>query len=104
MYAMVDFGGNQYKVAPGEKILVLNLHQDAGAIIENTNVMLVSDDNNIVSVGKPYLSSAKVTLEVVKNFKGDKVIVFKKKRRKGYKVKRGFRPQYTQLKVLSITK
>jgi len=103
MYAMIDFGGNQYKVVPGEKVLVYNLDKEAGELFENTNVLLVSDGEN-VSVGKPYLSNAKVKLEVIKNMKGHKVIVFKKRRRKTSKVKRGFRQSYTQLKVLEIIK
>jgi len=103
MYAMIDFGGNQYKVVPGEKVLVYNLNKEAGELFENTNVLLVSDGEN-VSVGKPYVANAKVKLEVVKNFKGDKVIVFKKRRRKTSKVKKGFRQSFTQLKVIEIIK
>ena len=103
MYAMIDFGGNQIKVVPGEKVLVFNLNREAGEVFENTNVLLVSDDDNVL-IGKPYVEKASVKLEVVKNFKGKKLIVFKKRRRKASKVKRGFRPSFTQLKVLEINK
>jgi large subunit ribosomal protein L21 len=103
MYAMIDFGGNQLKVVPGEKVLVYNLNKEAGEFIENKNVLLFSDGEN-VSVGKPYLTDVTVKLEVVKNFKGKKVIVFKKRRRKTSKVKNGFRQSFTQLKVLEIVK
>jgi len=103
MYAMIDFGGNQIKVVPGEKVLVFNLNREAGEVFENTNVLLVSDDENVL-IGKPYVEKASVKLEVVKNFKGKKLIVFKKRRRKASKVKRGFRPSFTQLKVLEINK
>lgn len=103
MYAMIDFGGNQLKVVPGEKVLVYNLNKEAGELIENTNVLLFADGEN-VSVGKPYLTDVKVKLEVIKNFKGAKVIIFKKRRRKGSKVKNGFRQSFTQLKVLEIVK
>ena len=103
MYAMIDFGGNQVKVVPGEKILVFNLNKEPGEIFENTNVLLVSDNDNVV-VGKPYIEKTLVKLEVVKNFKGKKLMVFKKRRRKSSQVKRGFRPSFTQLKVLEIVK
>lgn len=103
MYAMIDFGGNQIKVVPGEKVLVFNLNREAGEVFDNTNVLMVSDDGD-VAIGKPYVEKASVKLEVVKNFKGKKLIVFKKLRRKASKVKRGFRPSFTQLKVLEINK
>lgn len=103
MYAMIDFGGNQVKVVPGEKVLVFNLNREDGEVFENTNVLLVSDDESVV-VGKPYVEKAMVKLEVVKTFKGKKLMVFKKRRRKSSKVKRGFRPTFTQLKVLEINK
>ena len=74
-----------------------------GELIENKNVLLFSDDQNVF-VGKPYLTDVTVKLEVVKNYKGKKVIVFKKRRRKTSKVKNGFRQSFTQLKVLEITK
>ena len=72
-------------------------------IMQRTKGEFVSDGEN-VSVGKPYVANAKVKLEVVKNFKGDKVIVFKKRRRKTSKVKKGFRQSFTQLKVIEIIK
>lgn len=103
MYAMIDFGGNQLKVVPGEKVLVYNLNKKEGELVENTNVLLFSDGEK-VSIGKPYLTDVKVKLEVVKNFKGKKVVVFKKRRRKTSKVKNGFRQSFTQLKVLEIVK
>ncbi|MGI6393144.1 MAG: 50S ribosomal protein L21 [bacterium] len=101
MYAMIDLGGNQLKVTPGENVFVYNLNKEEGEVVENTNVLLFSDGQNI-SIGKPYLTDVKVKLEVVRNFKGKKTIVFKKRRRKGSKVKRGFRQSFTELKVLEI--
>lgn len=103
MYAMINFGGTQYKAVTGEKLFVDNLNKEIGEIFENTNVMLLSEESG-VTVGKPYIDNAKVKLEVLNNFQGDKVIIFKKRRRKGYKVKRGFRPQLTKLRVLEISK
>ncbi|HQJ60809.1 MAG TPA: 50S ribosomal protein L21, partial [bacterium] len=61
MYAMIDFGGNQLKVVPGEKVLVYNLNKKEGELVENTNVLLFSDGEN-VSIGKPYLTDVKVKL------------------------------------------
>ncbi len=103
MYAMIDFGGNQIKVVPGEKVRVFNLNKDEGEVLENKNVLLVSDGDDI-SVGKPYVENAVVKLKVLRNFKGEKIIVFKKRRRKASKVKRGFKPSYTELQVIEITK
>jgi large subunit ribosomal protein L21 len=103
MYAMIDFGGNQLKVIPGTKVRVFNLNKEEGETIENKNVLLVADGEEI-SVGKPYVENAVVKLQVLRNFKGTKIIVFKKRRRKASKVKRGFRPSYTELKVLEILK
>ena len=103
MYAMIDFGGNQLKVVPGAKVRVFNLNKEEGETIENKNVLLVADGEEI-SVGKPYVENAVVKLQVLRNFKGTKLIVFKKRRRKSSKVKRGFRPSYTELKVLEILK
>ena len=103
MYAMIDFGGNQLKVVPGQKVKVFNLNKEEGETIENKNVLLFADGED-VAVGKPYLENVTVKLEVVRNFKGKKLIVFKKRRRKSSKVKRGFRPSYTELQVLEIVK
>jgi ribosomal protein L21 len=103
MYAMIDFGGNQLKAVPGEKVSVYNLNKKEGELVENKNVLLFADDDNVM-VGKPYLNDVTVKLEVVKNYKGKKVIVFKKRRRKTSKVKNGFRQSFTQLKVLEIVK
>ena len=88
MYAMIDFGGNQLKAVPGEKVSVYNLDKKEGELVENKNVLLFADGENVM-VGKPYLSDVTVKLEVVKNYKGKKVIVFKKRRRKTSKVKNG---------------
>jgi len=104
MYAMIDIGGNQLKAVKGEKLIVNNLNKEVGYVFENEQVMLVAEENGNIVVGKPYVSGAKVKLEVVENYKGDKVIVFKKRRRKGSKVKRGFRQSLTELKVVEIVK
>ncbi len=103
MYAMLDLNGNQIKVVPGEKVIVDNLNREDGETFENTNVMLLSDGED-VRVGKPYLENVTVKFEVVRSFKGEKRIVFKKRRRKSSKVKRGSRPYLTKLQVVEIVK
>ena len=104
MYAMISVNGDQLKAVPGKEITVFNLNKEIGTIIENDKVMLLSDDEGNVSVGKPILENVKVKLEVVENYKGKKVIVFKKRRRQASKVKRGFRQHLTTLKVVEIVK
>ncbi len=102
MYAMIKIGGGQVKVVPGEMITVDNLNKEDGEVIENRDVMLVADGDS-VTVGTPYVANASVKLKVVKNFRGKKVIAFKKRRRKSSKVKRGFRRHLTMLEVVEIT-
>ena len=102
MYAMINVAGDQVKVVPGETITVNNLGKEHGEVIENREVMLLVNGDD-VSVGTPYLQGVTVTLKVVDNFKGKKVIAFKKRRRKASKVKRGFRQSLTTLEVVEIT-
>ena len=104
MYAMIDISGDQVKAVTGSRIVVNNLNKEVGEVIENDRVMLVSDGEGDVVVGKPYVENAKVKLEVVSNYLGKKVLVFKKRRRKSSKVKRGFRQSFTELKVVEIIK
>ncbi len=103
MYAMVDFGGIQFKAVPGTKIFVDNQNRQNGEVFEHTKVLLVADGDEI-KVGRPYVEGARVKLEVIDTFKGKKVIVFKKRRRKGSKVKKGHRSLITALKVVEIVK
>ena len=98
---MIDFGGNQLKAVPGEKVSVYNLDKKEGELIENKNVLLFSDDQNVF-VGKPYLTDVTVKLEVIKNYKGKKVIVFKKRRRQGYKRKNGHKQELSVVKIVDI--
>jgi len=104
MYAIINMNGNQLKAVPGEKLVVDNLNKEVGAILENSEVMLLTGDDGSVVVGKPFVDNVKVKLEVLDNYKGKKVIVFKKRRRQSSKVKRGFRRSLTQLKVVEIVK
>ncbi len=103
MYAVVNFGGNQVKAVPGAKIFVDAQHKEIGEVFENTEVLLLADGDTII-VGKPHVANAAVKFEVLDNFKGDKVMVFKKKRRKGYRRKKSHRAQVTALKVVDIRK
>ena len=98
MYAIVEIGGKQFKVAEGDTIYVPRLKDDVGANVTFDRVLLTSGDGG-VSVGAPTVGGASVTAEVLGHVKGDKVIVFKKKRRKGYRVKNGHRQPYTQIKI-----
>jgi large subunit ribosomal protein L21 len=101
MYAIIKNGGKQYKVQEGDYINLDKLDASPKEKIEVTEVLAVN--NGEMKVGAPFVDGAKVELEVVTDGKDAKVITFKKRRRKDSKVKRGFRRQYTRVKVLSIT-
>lgn len=103
MYAVINLNGDQLKAVPGVNLVANNLNKEVGTIIEDAPVMLLDNDSEVL-IGSPYLENVKVRLEVVENYKGKKVVVFKKRRRKGSKVRRGFRQHLTQLKVLEILK
>tara|TARA_R110002020_G_scaffold470007_1_gene695473 strand:- start:1210 stop:1962 length:753 start_codon:yes stop_codon:yes gene_type:complete len=102
MYAIVEIAGQQFKVAKDQKIYVNRLAEDEGASVSFDKVLLAHDGDN-VSLGAPAINGASVGAKVVKHLKGDKVIVFKKKRRKGYRVKNGHRQSLTQLEILEIS-
>ena len=103
MYAIVEIKGQQFKVEEGNKLYVHHIQNATeGATIEFDKVLLVEKDGN-VTVGTPTVSGAKVVLEVVNPLvKGDKVIVFKMKRRKEYRKKNGHRAQFTQVLVKQV--
>jgi large subunit ribosomal protein L21 len=101
MYAIVEIAGQQFKVEKDQQIFVHRLDSKEGAKVEFDNVLLI-DNKGKVNVGAPAISGAKVTAKVLDHVKGDKVIVFKKKRRKGYRVKNGHRQSFTQIEIQSI--
>ena len=101
MYAIVEIAGQQFKVEKDQQIFVHRLEEKEGAKVEFDNVLLI-DNNGKVNVGAPAISGAKVTAKVLDHVKGDKVVVFKKKRRKGYKVKNGHRQSFSQIEIQSI--
>jgi large subunit ribosomal protein L21 len=101
MYAIVDIAGKQFKVEKDQKLYVHRLTEDEGKSVSFDNVMLL-DDSGKVNVGTPSIKGASVNAKVLQHLKGDKVIVFKKKRRKGYKVRNGHRQYLTQIQIESI--
>ncbi|WP_196891004.1 50S ribosomal protein L21 [Aureivirga marina] len=101
MYAIVEIAGQQFKVSKDQKIFVHRLQDEVGANVAFDKVYLV-DNNGQVTIGAPAIDGAKVTATVLDHLKGDKVIVFKKKRRKGYKVKNGHRQLFTQIQINGI--
>ena len=103
MYAIVDIAGKQLRVSKDQEVLTPKLSQEVGEKVEFDKVLLI-DDNGKVSVGDPILKKAKVSGKIVDHGKGDTILVFKKKRRKGYKVKNGHRQGYTTVMIDSISK
>jgi len=101
MYAIVEIAGQQFKVEEGKQIFVHRLEGNEGDTLEFDKVLLKADGDK-VNVGTPTLKS-KVSVKIVEHLKGDKVIVFKKKRRKGYKVKNGHRQYLTKVSVEKIS-
>ena len=101
MYAIVDIAGQQFKVEAGKKIYVNRLKDEPGASVSFDKVLL-TDNDGAVKVGTPYVDGASVKATVIEHLKGNKVIVFKKKRRKGYDKKNGHRQCLTQIKIESI--
>ncbi|WP_340067116.1 50S ribosomal protein L21 [Ascidiimonas aurantiaca] len=101
MYAIVEIAGQQFKVQKDQKVYVHRLAEEEGKPVSFNHVLLL-DDNGNVTIGAPAIDGASVEAKVLKHLKGDKVIVFKKKRRKGYKVKRGHRQFLTQIHIEDI--
>ena len=102
MYAVFRTGGKQFRAEPGKKIRVPSLDVEPGESISFDDVLLTSDGKE-VQVGAPLLDGAKVTAEVVRHGRDKKIIVFKRKRRKGYRRKQGHRQGFTELRVDEIT-
>jgi len=101
MYAIVEIAGQQFKVAKDQKVFVNRLAIEEGKKVSFDNVLLIGDGNK-VTVGAPAINGAQVGAKVVQHLKGDKVIVFKKKRRKGYRVKNGHRQSLSEIVIESI--
>lgn len=101
MYAIVEIAGQQFKVAKDQKVFVHRLKEDEGTDVSFDKVLLFADGDNI-TLGAPAIDGASISAKVVKHLKGDKVIVFKKKRRKGYRKKNGHRQYLTELQIGDI--
>ena len=101
MYAIIESGGHQHKVLPGETIRVQKIEAENGKEISLDRVLLVSKEENI-SVGEPFVKNALVKAEIQGDEKGAKDLIFKKKPRKGHKKLRGHRQNYTVLKITDI--
>ncbi|GAK96011.1 LSU ribosomal protein L21p [Nonlabens tegetincola] len=102
MYAIVEIAGQQFKIEKDQKLFVHRLQEDEGATINIDKVLLVGDGDNI-TLGAPVIEGAFAEAKVLSHLKGDKVIVFKKKRRKGYKKKNGHRQYLSEIQISSIS-
>ena len=102
MYAIIRTGGKQYQVAAGDTLRVEKLKGNVGDTVELSDVLLVADGEDI-KIGQPVVEGASVVAEIAEQGKAKKVLVFKMKRRKGYRVKRGHRQQYTALTIEEIS-
>ena len=102
MYAIVDIAGQQFKVEKDQKIFVNRLDGEEGAKVEFTDVLLV-DTDGAISIGEPLVTGAVVNATILTHARGEKVKIFKKKRRKGYQKETGHRQDLTQLKIEGIT-
>ncbi len=102
MYAIVDIAGHQFKIQKDQKLFVNRLENEAGSDIEFDQVLLLADEENI-RVGAPTVEGVTVKAKVLEHVKADKIIVFKKKRRKGYQKKNGHRQPMTQIQIEEIS-
>lgn len=102
MYAIVEIAGQQHKVVKDQVIFVHRLEGEEGSTVELNNVMLLDNDGE-VTIGLPTVTGAVVTAKILSHLRGDKVIVFKKKRRKGYQKSNGHRQYLTRLQIDAIT-
>jgi large subunit ribosomal protein L21 len=103
MYAIVEIAGKQFKVTQDQQLYTPQLNVEAGSSVTFDKVLLVEDGDN-VAIGVPTVIGVKVTGKVLDHVRGDKIIVFKKKRRKGYKKTQGHRQDYTKVLIESIVK
>ena len=101
MYAIVDIAGKQMRVEENDKIVVPRLEGEQGSTVSFEKVLLIADDGK-VKIGQPIVKGVRVEASILDHGKGKKIIVFKKKRRKDYKVKRGHRQLYTEIKIEKI--
>ena len=101
MYAVIETGGKQYRVQPGETVVVETLPGESGDAVTFNRVLLISDDES-VAVGRPIIDGARVTGQIVEQTLGEKLTVYKFKRRKNYRKRNGHRQQYTAVKIENV--
>ncbi len=102
MYAVVKTGGKQYKVAENDLLRIEKIEAEAGSIITLNEVLLVANDNNDVTVGKPLIDGASVAVEVLSQRRARKIVIFKKRRRKSSRTKNGHRQHFTLVRISEI--
>lgn len=104
MYAILQAGGTQFKVSPGDTIVMNKIEGEIGSPIQFDKILMVVDhDSGRIDVGTPFVEGVSVAAEIVRQTKGDKIIVFKSKRRQGYRRKMGHRQLLTELVIKEIT-
>jgi large subunit ribosomal protein L21 len=101
MYAIIETGGKQYRVSEGDVLRVEKLSADVGESVELDKVLVLSKDDGL-QVGKPWLEGSKVTAKVLQHGKADKIIVFKYKPKKNYRIKQGHRQPFTEIQIEKI--
>ncbi len=101
MHAIVEIAGTQFKVAPSQKLFVPHLKSDVGSTVRFDKVLAVESDT-AAKIGKPFIAGSFVEAKVLRHTKDETVIVFKKKRRKGYRVRNGHRQQYTEIEITKL--
>lgn len=102
MFAVIESGGKQYTVAPQQKIIVEKIEGENGSKVTLDKVLLFKDKDGNTNIGSPNVEGVKVEAEICKTFKDDKVLIFKKRRRKNSRRKKGHRQTKTLIKILSI--
>ena len=102
MYAIVEIGGMQYRMEPGQKLLIPRLSKKEGAKLSFKKILLLSDDE--IDVGTPVVENATVEAKILAHVRGAKIVVYKRKRRKGYQKRQGHRQDYTQIQVKKINR
>lgn len=101
MYAVIESGGKQYRVAPGDTVEIERVEAEAGKPLTFERVLMVANEGKI-SVGNPTVANARIVAEVVEHFRGEKKVAFKLKRRKGYRKTIGHRQELTRVKISEI--
>jgi large subunit ribosomal protein L21 len=102
MYAIVEIAGQQFKVTKDQYVYVHRLDAAEGAALSFDSVLLIEEDGGQISIGAPTVSGASVSATVLSHVRGDKVLIFKKKRRKGYRLHQGHRQDFTKIQINNI--